>query len=57
MYSRAKNTIQIALHLYILLYAQVHHDNDNFQLTDRDNLKDFTGIREFENLETSVMEM
>lgn len=56
MYSRAKNTIQIALHLYILLYAHVHHDN-NFQLTDRDNLKDFTGIREFENLETSVTEM
>lgn len=45
----------IVLHLRVLLYSQVHHDN--FQLTDMDNLKYFTGIGEFENLERTVMEM
>lgn len=45
----------IVLHLRVWLYSQVHHDN--FQLTDMDNLKYFTGIGEFENLERTVMEM
>lgn len=45
----------IVLHLHVLLYSQVHHDN--FQLTDMDNLKYFSGIGEFENLERTVMEM
>ena len=47
----------IALHLHVLLYSQVHHNNDNFELTDMDNLKYFTDIREFENVESTVMEM
>lgn len=47
----------MALHLHVLLYSQVDHDNDNFQLTDMDNLKYFTSIREFEKPERTVMEM
>lgn len=43
------NFAVIVLHLHVLLYSQVHHDN--FQLTDMDNLKYFAGIGEFENLE------
>lgn len=45
----------IVLHLRVWLYSQVHHDN--FQLTDMDNLKYFTGTGEFENLEKTVIEM